>query len=303
MSEWLVKFCKHVNDTKIVCDSKKVKQIYHYTSPEAARSILTNGKLRLTDRYYLNDYSEGKYAVQLCLDNIDTLVKNDEKFKKALKEELEKRKDFIQRDDFYVYQISFSRKKDSLCMWNYYTKGQGIQGYCFQFSFDNTKDVGSQILKPRFPSDNETSRIYAGKVIYNKKRQLKIVKKLVDYFLEFDRENRDSMVATHLVDKIIQQGIFFKKKCFSVEKEYRLAIIPRIDDKGNFCTIEDKRDFCVKNGMFVPHVDISFVADTLTEIMMSPTLEKEIVKQSIKMICADKYVKANVESSEIPVRY
>lgn len=305
MSEWLVKFCKHVNNTKIVCDSKKVKQIYHYTSPEAARSILTNGKLRLTDRYYLNDYSEGKYAVQLCLDNIDTLVKNDKKFKKVLKEELEKRKDFIQRDDFYVYQISFSRKRDSLCMWNYYTKGQGIQGYCFQFSFDNAKNVGSQILKPRFPSEDKALKIYAGKVIYDKKRQLEIVKKLVDYFLEFEREGKDSesFIAAYLVDKIIHQGIFFKKECFSVEEEYRLAIIPLVDENGKFHIIKDEREFCVKNGMFVPHVDISFVADSLTEIMLSPTLEKEIVEQSIKMICADKYAKVKVKSSEIPVRY
>ena len=49
MSEWLVKFCKHVNNTKIVCDSKKVKQIYHYTSPEAAKSILTNVQQKGSD--------------------------------------------------------------------------------------------------------------------------------------------------------------------------------------------------------------------------------------------------------------
>lgn len=49
MSEQLVKFCKHVNNTKIVCDSKKVKQIYHYTSPEAAKSILTNVQQKGSD--------------------------------------------------------------------------------------------------------------------------------------------------------------------------------------------------------------------------------------------------------------
>lgn len=95
---------------------------YHYTSPEAAKSILGYGKLRLTDRYYLNDYSEGRYVLQLCLDNIDTLIPNNEKLKKYFMKILDERKYCVQRDDFYVYQCSFSMKRDSLCMWNYYTK-------------------------------------------------------------------------------------------------------------------------------------------------------------------------------------
>lgn len=303
MSDWLVKFCKHINSAKIVCNSEKVTEIYHYTSPEAAKSILGYGKLRLTDRYYLNDYSEGRYVLQLCLDNIDILIPNNEKLKKYFMKILDERKYCVQRDDFYVYQCSFSMKRDSLCMWNYYTKGEGIQGYCMRFSFDNTKDIGSQILKPQITFKDKEQRIYAGKIIYNKEQQLEIVKGLIDYFLSFDIESKEDFVLSYLVDKIVQQGIFFKKECFSVEEEYRLAIIQNVDDDGKFYAIKDKREFCVKNGMFVPYVDISFLAEKLTEIMMSPTLEEEIVKQSIKMLCANKYKNITIVPSEIPVRY
>ena len=305
MSEWLIKFCKHINAAKIVCDSEMVTEIYHYTSPEAAKSILSNGKLRLTDRYYLNDYSEGRYVLQLCLDNIDTLIENNEKLNEKFKKVLNKRKKCIQRDNFYVYQCSFSMKRDSLCMWNYYTKGQGIQGYCIRFSLDNTKDIGAQILKPQSTFEDKKQKIYAGKIIYSEESQLKIIKKLVDYFLDFERktDNEDDFVLEYLVDKIIQQGVFFKKECFSIEEEYRVAIIQFVNDEGNFYAISDKRDFCIKNGMFVPYVDISFDQEKLTEIMISPTLEEEIVKQSIKMICANRYKNLDITFSEIPVRY
>lgn len=302
MSDWLTTFCEYINNAEIVCDSKDVKEIYHYTSPEAARSILLNGKLRLTDRYYLNDYSEGSYVIQLCLDNIDMLIE-DEILKTKFKKKLDDRKHHIQKNDFYVYQCSFSMKRDSLCMWNYYTKGQGIQGYCIQFSIDNIENIGSQILKPKATFKDKEQKVYAGKNIYERERQLKIVKALVNYFLNFDRSGKDEFVLTYLVDKIIQQGVFFKKDCFSVEEEYRLAIIQFVDNHGKFYAIEDERGFCIKNGMFVPYVDISFDADKLKEVMISPTLETKIVEQSIKAICADKYPRLQVEHSEIPVRF
>lgn len=223
MSDWLVKFCKHINSAKIVCNSEDVTEIYHYTPPEAAKSILGYGKLRLTDRYYLNDYSEGRYVLQLCLDNIDTLIPNNEKLKSLLKKILDERKYCVQRDDFYVYQCSFSMKRDSLCMWNYYTKGEGIQGYCMRFSFDNTKDIGSQILKPQITFQDKEQKIYAGKIIYNKEQQLEIVKGLIDYFLSFDIENKEDFVLSYLVDKIVQQGIFSKKNVFLLRKSIETA--------------------------------------------------------------------------------
>lgn len=302
-NDWLKNFAKHINGTKIICDSKNVKNIYHYTSPKAIKSILSNGKLRFTDRYFLNDYSEGNYVIQLCLDEIDTLIEENESLKNKFKKALQERKHQIQQGCFYVYQCSFSIKRDSLCMWNYYTKGQGIQGYCIRFLIDNTKDIGSQIFKPDNAFDEKKHKVYSGEIIYTRKNQIKIVKKIVDYFLSLDWEGNDEFVLDYLVDKIIQQGIFFKKDCFSVEEEYRFAIIQFVKEDGHFYAIKDKREFYEKDGIFVPYVDISFDADKLTEIMISPTLQDKIIEKNIKAICANNYPNLKVEHSEIPVRY
>lgn len=43
--------------------------IYHYTGPDAFTSILSKTELRFTNRDYLNDFSEGKYVLNLCIDN------------------------------------------------------------------------------------------------------------------------------------------------------------------------------------------------------------------------------------------
>lgn len=303
MNEWLVGFCNYINKAKITCDNENISKLYHYTSPEAAKSIIMGGRLRFTDRYYLNDYSEGRYVLKLCLDNIDYLLGDNIGCKELLKKELQDRYVCVQRDNFYVYQCSFSLKKDSLCMWNYYTKGQEIQGYSICFSVDCNKNIGEQILKPQVPAEYKRPIIYSSKVIYDKKRQLKIVKAIIDYFLAFDRERNDSFVISYLVDKIVQQGIFFKDSCFDVEEEYRIAIMQYVNDDGSFFAIDDERCFLVKNGMFVPYVDIAFEKEKMTEIMISPTLESEIVKQSIKMICANKYKNLKVSISQIPVRY
>ena len=58
-------------------DKKKLSQyiavdnceIYHYTSPLGLNGIMSNNTLRFTDRNYLNDYSEGRYVIGLCLDS------------------------------------------------------------------------------------------------------------------------------------------------------------------------------------------------------------------------------------------
>ena len=44
--------------------------IYHYTSSNVFLIILKNNTLRFTDRFFLNDKSEGSYVLDLCLELI-----------------------------------------------------------------------------------------------------------------------------------------------------------------------------------------------------------------------------------------
>lgn len=107
---------------------KSPSHIYHYTSPVGAMGVIENNTLRFTDRNYLNDYSEGMYTLDLCLENLNDLTEEG-KFRDYIRNSLEERKKNPNGDEFYIYQCSFSTNKDSLCLWNYYTKDNGIKGY------------------------------------------------------------------------------------------------------------------------------------------------------------------------------
>ena len=63
--------------------------IYHYTSPSGVNGIITDHTLRFTDRNYLNDYSEGRYVLDLCLTSqFEELV--PEKYRKYFRDTCKK---------------------------------------------------------------------------------------------------------------------------------------------------------------------------------------------------------------------
>lgn len=105
--------------------------IYHYTGPDAFTSILSNTELRFTNRDYLNDFSEGKYVLNLCIDNSNYICADYLQYENDFKEYC--REKLNSKDAFQVFQCSFSLDSDSLCLWNYYTRADRIQGYNLGF--------------------------------------------------------------------------------------------------------------------------------------------------------------------------
>ena len=73
MSDWLVNFAKFLNNYKVITDYEEVDYFYHYTSLSTAKIILDGGKLRFTDRLWLNDMSEGYYTIDLTIRRINDI--------------------------------------------------------------------------------------------------------------------------------------------------------------------------------------------------------------------------------------
>lgn len=299
---FIVKFCHFYNALRLEYGDMP-PFIYHYTSSGAAQSIISKGQMRFTDRYYLNDASEGRYVLDLCSENIEDLLP-DSSFRRYVEKGIAIRKEQIQKDKFYVYQCSFSTNPDNLCLWNYYSKSQGIKGYNFKFS---TSDLAENI-KPTAKEEGKELPVYFGKVVYDKTEQIDIIKRILKKFVEFIKGDlhHEEFVAAYAVNKIIEQGVFFKKDVFSVEEEYRIAISPYVNTDGQFATIKEKRYFMERNGIFIPYVDINFPPDSLQSITISPTLDYQMAKQSLEMLLADKYQNMSSEAiiqSAIPIRY
>lgn len=299
-------FAKFYNSIKVdEYIEKSIHPIYHYTSPAGFLGIINSGRLRFTDRLYLNDKTEGTYVLSLCIENIDFFDFLDDKFKQVFLEKCKKRIEKPQRDRFFVYQCCFSADKDSLCLWNYYTKSDSIKGYNLQF---DVKDISNKI-KPASYDENRAPKLRWGKVVYNKEEQLSIIYKIVKQFFEYNKTDKISgehFVCEYLVDKIVYLGAFFKMDCFKVENEFRLVFDLFLNEDNTYAVIKDKQEFYEKNGVFIPYVDIRFKKDLLIGIGISPTLDYEATKESILRMTGTNYKNINTEAiyeSEIPVRY
>lgn len=301
-----VNFVKFYNSIKVDdYIDKEVKNIFHYTSPLGFSAMIENNTLRFTDRFYLNDKSEGIYVLKLCIENIDTFAFLTDDFKKAFLKECNKRINQPQTSRFFVYQCSFSMDEDSLCLWNYYTKSDGIKGYNLKFDANN---LSKNILISPYKDDMVPELRY-GKVIYEKERQLEILFDIVEKFFNYAKKDTDLGVAflsSYLVDKIMYLGVFFKMPCFSIENEYRLAYDLYLKADNKYAVIKDKQKFYEKNGIFIPYLDLHFDEKTLIGVGVSPTLDYEATQKSILRIMGAKYSNINkntIHESKIPVRY
>lgn len=301
--DFIQEFCKFYNAIGI---NEKIYElpeyVYHYTSSGGAKGIFENTTLRFTDRCFLNDESEGQHVLSLCKKNIDFLIPEESQFKTRFLYHLDAKRDVVLNDSFRVYQCSFSSNPDSLCMWNYYTKSNGVKGYSMRF---NAAELPGKVL-PEYEREDAKPRMIIGKVIYNEEEQLAILKEIVDKFVDYENKHGHyDFIASYAVRKILQQGTFFKKSCFEIEEEYRLVITLYLDGK-EFVGIKNKVCFMERNDIFIPYVDINFESDVLTGVTISPTLDSETTRLSIKLISQKKFSHLkddDIRASEIPVRY
>ncbi len=287
-------------------------EIYHYTSPSGLNGILQNHTLRFTDRNYLNDYSEGRYVMELCINSRFELGLPKE-YRKHFKDHCKKLYDNPTQRKRHVYQCSFSTDFDNLSLWNYYTKSDGIKGY--NVGFDANTLLNNLITNDSLPPKHQI-KIFSGKVVYDQSKQKAIIKKVVKDFAKVIDENKDdrsfcNITVEIMVEKIFQVGSFFKSPCFKNESEYRLLVfLVAIWDENNkdikFMQLNRGASTYEKNGLLIPYIDIEFNRSALSSISISPTLSFEEISGNIKnALKLHSYSddKIKLEKSKIPVRY
>lgn len=149
------------------------------------------------------------YTLDLCLENLNDLTRAGD-FRNYIRKSLEERKNNPNGDEFYIYQCSFSINKASLCLWNYYTKNNGIKGYNLKF---NREKVEDDTIRPEISNKMGKLPLYSGSVIYHKDEQLIILKNIINKFGKYLEENNfkryEKFVASWIIDKIFLQGVFF----------------------------------------------------------------------------------------------
>lgn len=304
--------------------------VYHYTSPEGFLGILTNQNVRFTDIRYMNDRSEGVYFVKLLLEFIEKnkgvyphaeevvnnlLSENNFKDIKALKTTNIKYRTIGGRTKpARAFLFCTCSNADSLNMWNYYVKNGAYQGY----SVGINVSAFLESIGTCFPKDKNVS-IYYGKVLYSKKEQQEEVKNLLQT-IETSTTNTlyINHKSSHALELYLKRyidlyGVFYKHPKFSGEQEYRFVIefndefsdraeLDFLDWIKNSSRITE--DFCIKNGIITPFLNVPFEYNVISRVYISPMTEFDIAKASIKeLIYKNDYKMIAIYQSNIPIRY
>ena len=198
------------------------KNYFHYTSGKGLYGILSTGTLQCTNINFLNDPTENKYLNNI-LDELFIIEPEFKKIYSALyNSSLE--------DVFFTYNYyvaSFSKKQDSLYMWNYYASGNG---YNIEMNLDSIVSL----------NEKHFDKIFMQDVIYNKKIQMDM---LFDLFIEYQNkyneyintpigikgEDDDLVVEFHDIEFGFTEALYsykflFKHMAYRHEEETRLLI-------------------------------------------------------------------------------
>lgn len=293
------KYC-HIHNE--LCD---FSTIWHYTSAEGFKSIIEEGKVHFTHNAFLNDSTERTHVFDI-VENVLKSYDNDEtknEFTKYLLELFHKEKqdpdsvDFIDPEEVQIFIFSCSLDKDSLPLWNHYSKNPAKAGFSIGL------DV-NEIIKLQFREKmlyGIGSNLYP--VIYDDSEKENLVKEICDsaYALWNLEDAKKDEVVKKAYAAIKVAGAFLKHKAFESEHEARYIFYAQ---NKNIDDLKDMIKFRNVHGIFTPYVIVPFINNkTLKDVIISPTLKSKQAKSY-----ADLFLKMNgydmtSKTSQVPLRF
>lgn len=269
------------------------EKLYHYTTTDALISIVKTNKWWITKWDYLNDVDEFKVALDVCEE-----VLKEEKIKiEIIQEVKESVKNLLHTNSFNqnYYILSFSCNKDSQLLWSNYSNYDG---------------VNCEIDFYKFIEYFNHNLIWHGLVNYNLDDQKECLRKVFfDEFLDIEEfgkmislseinkleSGKYKILVSHMAVICILYSMFFKRKCFEGEKEYRLVFNNENKEGINFRN---------RNNLIIPYVEKNVDSiDFITQITIGPTNKMDIVEKGIAEFLYHHKRNINIIRSEIPLRF
>ena len=308
----LDKFIGRLNVDTISSNPTYDGELYHYTAIKNINSILMNDCKKIVlwaSRYdCLNDISEGQ-----IISNIYTKVCEKLKDENEITDELfevistvkpnrtnlffDAENNKFVRCEVDTYIVSFSKEYDLLAMWNYYCKGNVYDGINLGFNSIAVK----RSLVNNSPLSGVDIQICP--VIYDEEEQIKLIEKFILTLKDKYMGNEDNPHLRYVIAyKLAEWKMLFKSKHFAHEKEVRIII--RVGKNFKNKMPIKYRDSL---GYIVSYIELELNKDSLSQITFAPmlgnanrkTTQHDVMKEILK---AHNY-EANIEFSEIPVRY
>lgn len=295
------------------------ENIFHYTSSNGFNSILFGDKEKVTlwaSKYdCLNDISEGTIALEIYKEVCENLW-NSKKITKEQYDEianLEANKKMFttynitdnkmginsmtKMEECQKYICSFSKNKDSLAMWNYYSKESKYEGYNIGFYSSEVKQVFNHFY-------GSGIRGTISPVTYDKREQEEIIKKFLLDILKFYSVTRKESIKSAISIQLADWSLIFKSKYFQHEEEVRVIIsIPKYPLNPIPLEVKSRNNF----GCTIPYIELPFGKNCVSDICIGPLQCTDEQKETQKKILHDMLIvnDYNVMEtySKIPIRY
>lgn len=187
-----------------------------------------------------------------------------------------------------------------------------FMGYCIEFDFNKFKLVTEEKIS------------WHGEVIYNKEKQIELVKEALEKTIEedFDEENNEvknlfkenpnisdeslKKLTDYVAVWISVYGMFFKKECFEGEGEYRFVFsaLHEKSDKYPKLNVEDMY-FRERDQVLIPYIKIKYDKSKLPveSVLVGTKNNSDIAVKGIKYFLRKEKMDIPVYKSEIPLRY
>lgn len=299
-----------MDDILYIPDIHPGDKIFHYTSANALKGICEK-EFWATEHGFLNDPNEFNIGTEIFAKIVKEKVSDATLAKKIIEKARDEvaelqRPGNLNEDIAYSgsYIISFCLDEDSMLMWSEYSN---FMGYCMKFDFEK--------LLHSFNKEPD----WHGRVIYKPSEQLKYMGNALDEMFKICADEYSLTKWDDLKDcsgKVIHEvsmdfaivclfyNMFFKKECFSGEREYRM-IFSCIHDKG-LCKPEnrEKQYFRIKDEVLIPYVKEKFNSmDCLESVIIGPKNKSDIAQKGLWSLFRNLGINVDVKKSDVLLRY
>lgn len=288
------------------------RDLFHYTSPAGFSSILLGDQDKVTlwaSRYdCLNDASEG-HVVEEVFQEVCRELKDRGEITEYLYQlfvtvkpartivlsynEGDKLK--ITRPECDRYVCSFSKNKDSLVMWNYYSKGNKYEGFNIGFYPYCIKES----LK-HFLSDKEAVyHVYP--VIYSRSEQKRLIEKMLLKLKENYEKDQETSIRYIISNRLTEWRLVFKHEFFQHEEEVRIVV--DVAKREREIPVQHR----ISAGYVIPYIELKLEKSDVSYANFGP-LQCDLEQKKNQVQVMEEMLEAKgysllVEYSQIPVRY
>jgi len=252
--------------------------VYHYTSFEALKNIVSSRSIWATESKFLNDQSEIKYAIHLTLDHLKGI------YERTSSREIKETISLLSKltDRFFV--SSFCSGGDILSQWRGYCKAGN--GYSIGFSVHKMKQIAKK------------KGWFFNPVEYRESHQINdiIDVALRDAAIE-NPSNNPKRYALLFMKKFGPYLAFIKHPSFYEEGEWRLVAVLS-SGKSHYIHFRQNRS------KRLPYLSFDFRTAGLPiqKITLSPSTNSKSRLSQLKALCLSNKIQVTLSNSIIPFR-